>query len=376
MAKRSLMRLATLVGHGAARLATDAVLQGARRFPRRIQDLDAGTVSRIMGRRVASVSALDGEAGTSSRARLALTGDDVPGSVFVKMSGATAATRMLGELARLGETEVRFYRQLAPELGHVVPKSCGSQWDPLTGRYVIVLEDMAIAPCEFPDTLHPLDTDKMALLVEVLGHLHGTFWGRLPEKPGSGRRFGWLWSPSADPSVSLTPHLMRLSARRLADRTSIPVDAGRFIWQNFEAATAVVDAGPHTVLHGDSHPGNTYFRNGRAGLFDWQVVRRGHPSRDLAYTLVLGMTTADRQASQRELIDVYRKSLAANGGPELDRDDLWNRYRQAAAYAYVAPLCTAGLGGLQTEEIALEGLKRALAALDDLETVVALQKSL
>ena len=55
-----------------------------------------------MGLRVESVSILDGEAGTSSRARLALSGDDVPASVFVKLSAATAATRMLGELADLG----------------------------------------------------------------------------------------------------------------------------------------------------------------------------------------------------------------------------------------------------------------------------------
>ena len=106
-----------------------------------------------------------------------------------------------------------------------------------------------------PRTLNPLDNDKMALLVEVLAHLHGTFWGRLPETPSGEGQFGWLWPPSADPSVPLTPHLMRLSARRLADRTPIPVDAGRFIWENFQAATAVVDEGPHTVLHGDSHPG-------------------------------------------------------------------------------------------------------------------------
>lgn len=28
-----------------------------------------------------------------------------------------------------------------------------------------------------------------------------------------------------------------------------------------------------------------YFRDGKAGLLDWQAVRRGHPSRELAYTL-------------------------------------------------------------------------------------------
>lgn len=100
------------------------------------------------------------------------------------------------------------------------------------------------------------------------------------------------------------------------------------------------------------------------------------PSREIAYTLVTSMTTADRQAGERDLLDAYRKALAASGGPELDRDELWNRYRQGALYAYVAALITAGLGGMQTENIALEGLRRGVAALDDLDTVAALQKAL
>ena len=104
---------------------------------------------------------------------------------------------------------------------------------------------------------------------------------------------------------------------------------GRFLWENFQAITEVIDAGPHTVLHGDAHPGNTYFRDGRAGLLDWQVVRRGHPARDLAYTMVLGMPTDDRRAVERDLLDTYRQALAAGGGPDFDRDDLFTRYRQA-----------------------------------------------
>jgi hypothetical protein len=371
-----LMRLAAHVGHGLQRLATDAALGAVRSFPRRIEDIDATVLSRIMGRRVTSVSIIDGETGTSSRARLALTGEDVPESVFVKTSAADATTRMLGELARLGETEARFYQRLAPELGSVVPRSYGSGFDPVTGRFVVVLEDMTNSPCEFPDTLNPLDNDKMALLVGVLAHLHRTFWGRLPEKPGGDGQFGWLTPPSGDPSIALTPSVMRLSARRLADRTSIPIEDGRFVWEHFRAATRLIDDGPHTVLHGDSHPGNTYFRDGRAGLLDWQVVRRGHPARDLTYTLVLGMTTTDRRAIERDLLEVYRQALAAGGGPELDRDDLWTRYRQAVTYAFVSPLTTAGLGGMQAENIALEGLKRAVAALNDLETVAAIQKAL
>lgn len=129
-------------------------------------------------------------------------------------------------------------------------------------------------------------------------------------------------------------------------------------------------------MHGDAHPGNLYFRDGQAGLLDWQAVRRGHPSRELAYTLVTSMTTENRRESQRDLLDVYRRALAAAGGPELDRDDLWDRYRQGALYPYVATLITAGMGGMQVEDIALKGLERSLEALDDLDTVAVLKKAM
>ena len=108
---------------------------------------------------------------------------------------------------------------------------------------------------------------------------------------------------------------MRLSAKRLAEKTYIPVENGRFVIENYPAAVRLIDAGPQTVLHGDSHPGNVYFRDGKAGLLDWQVVKRGHPTRDLVYSLVTGMTTEDRRANQHELLDVYRAALAANGVP-------------------------------------------------------------
>jgi hypothetical protein len=36
--------------------------------------------------------------------------------VFVKMPAQTVATRLMGEMGRLAETETRFYSQLAQEL--------------------------------------------------------------------------------------------------------------------------------------------------------------------------------------------------------------------------------------------------------------------
>ena len=358
-----------LVAHlsrGMQRVATDAVIGRIRSLPRSINDLDAQALSAIMGRDVASVSIIGGDAGTSSRARLALTGDGVPDSVFVKMPAETVATRLMGELGRLAHTEVMFYRELAPKLTGL-PVCHGSAFDSLTGRFVLILEDLAVDPCVFPDTLHPLDRDQAAAIVELLATVHAAFWGRPP---------GWVYSASGDTTSLLTGPLLNTSARRLAERTDIPVDDGRFIIDHYRAVARLIDRQPNTVMHGDAHPGNVYFRDGQAGLLDWQAVRRGHPGRELSYTLVTGMTTSDRQSCQRELLDVYRRALAAAGGPELGADDLWLRYRQGALYAYVAPLITAGMGGMQDENIALEGVRRGVAALSDLETVAALRLSL
>jgi Ser/Thr protein kinase RdoA (MazF antagonist) len=369
--------LAAHLGRGVGRVATDAVVGGRLGLPRTVEDIDAAALSKVMGTTIRSVRVLCSDAGTSSRARLVLTGKDAPESVFVKVAAQTAATRLMGELGRLGHTEVRFYSQLAPQVTGV-PDCYGAAFDPWTGRYLLVLEDLPAESCEFPDTLHPLSPDNASLIVQLLAQLHATFWDRLPR---DGRRpLGWLYTPSGDVTSLLTGSLMNTSIKRLAERTTIPVDIpvdrGRFIADNYRAVAALIDTPPHTVMHGDAHPGNMYFYGGKAGLLDWQAVRRGHPSRELAYTLVTSLTPEDRRATQRDLLDDYRRALEAAGGPDLDRDDLWRRYRQGALYAYVAPLITAGMGGMQVEDIAMEGLRRGVAALDDLETIAALKSSL
>lgn len=364
--------LAVHLGRGVARVTADATLRGARSFPRRVADLDAATLSGIMGRTVTSVVLIGGTGGTTTRARLALTGDGVPESVFVKMVAATLDTRLIGELGRLAETEVRFYEQLSSEVTGA-PRCHGYAIDSVTGRFVLVLEDLAATPCAFPDTMHPLSTAEASRIVELLARLHATFWGRLPDSRGG--PLSWLYSASQDRTVPLVPAMLRVSARRLKS-TDITVEDGRFIIERYPVIARLIDTGPHTVLHGDSHPGNTYFRDGGPGLLDWQAVRRGHPARDLSYTLITGMTPTDRAAAERDLLDEYRRVFIAAGGPELDRAELWERYRQAAAYAYVAALATAGLGGMQAEDIALAGLRRSVTALNDLDTVALLDKAL
>ncbi len=366
--------LAAHLGRGFRRVGATAVLGRRQRLPRTPADLTPAVLSGLLGREVSTVSVIDGDAGTSSRAKLALTGNGVPASVFVKLPAETAATRLMGELGRLADTEVRFYQQLAAEVPGV-PACYASTFDPRTGGYVLVLEDLTVDACEFPDTLHPLSSEQAGQVVELLAGVHATFWDRLPAEEGRGP-LGWIYSTSGDCTSLLTGSLLKTSSKRVAERSDIPVANGKFIDENYRAVATVMDRPPHTVLHGDAHPGNVYFRNGKAGLLDWQAVRRGHPSRELAYTLITAMRTEDRRTHQHDLLDRYRDALAAAGGPVLGREDLWTRYRQAALYGYIAPLITAGMGGMQEDGIAMEGARRGVAALEDLETVTALKEAL
>src|SRR5436305_4952313 len=94
----SVVGLAAHVGNGVGRVTADAVLGARLGLPRAVHDIDAAVLSKVMGTTVRSVRIMSSDAGTSSRARLVLTGKDVPESVFVKLAAKSPATRLMGEL--------------------------------------------------------------------------------------------------------------------------------------------------------------------------------------------------------------------------------------------------------------------------------------
>ena len=120
-----LLRTPSRVALEVGRLAVDALPRPGR-LPRSTADLDAATLSRVLGRHVDSVSVLDGTSGTTDRSRLAVEGRDLPGSVFVKMAATDAGTRLFGGLARLGAVEIGFYRDLRPGLAIEAPEVLGT----------------------------------------------------------------------------------------------------------------------------------------------------------------------------------------------------------------------------------------------------------
>ena len=315
-------------------------------LPRTLDGVDPALLSRLLGRTVTSVERLDGTEGTTDRVRLALTGDDVPASVFVKTASHAAGTRLFGGLAGLGENEVRFYRDVRPTLSAEAPSAYAVSFDAVTGRFLLVLEDLAARGARFADTLTPLTPDEAAGALDTLRQVHAT-------TPPS-----WALRNSEDPMIGVVSRALGPLSRKV-DPDLKPPDAA-WVLRDYRAVARALDAGPLTLLHGDPHPGNLYLVDDRVGLLDWQVVRRGNRMRDVTYLLVLGLTPEDRAAHEKQLLAHYTS------------DDVWEHYRRFVAYVYVATTFTSGLGGLQGASIADEGLRRAVRALEELETLSAL----
>ncbi|UGT40207.1 ecdysteroid 22-kinase family protein [Nocardia yamanashiensis] len=344
-------------------------------LPRRAAQIDAGYLSRLLGTRIEAVERLDVTAGTTDRARLRLHGADssLPATAFVKTAPTAAGPRLFTRLAGLGRNECGFYRAVRPGLRIETPEVLGIDHDPRLERFTIVIEDLTARAARFTDAAADMSPADAALVVRTLAGLHATHWDspRLTDTRAGG--LGWITTGARDPMLPLIRRAMAGSARLLARRQpELLPRAGERILRRFGAVTAELDAGPHTVLHGDPHPGNVYFTDAAAGLLDWQVLRRGDGIRDLTYFLVFALSTEDRLAHTPELLAVYLEELARRGGPRQHPADVRRRLRAHAAYAYASIAFTAVFAGLQSDTIARSGLRKAARAVEDLDTAAAL----
>ncbi|MCW2786920.1 MAG: Phosphotransferase enzyme family protein [Marmoricola sp.] len=359
---------AVSLGRELRRFAVD-LLPSSSALPASAADLDAATVSTLIGRAVRSCEPVGGSTGTTDRCILRLTGAGVPQTVFVKSAARDVGTRLFGGLARLGEVEVGFYRDLRPSLDLEAPEVLGTRFDRRTGRFAVVLEDLAARGASFVDTRTPFSADQAAAGLSTLASLHGATTGRtdLPS---------WLTTNAADALLPLVGSVLgrlgRSAGRR--DPTLVAV-GGHGLLAGYRRWADVLDRDAFCVLHGDPHPGNVYLLGDQVGLLDWQAVRRGHGLRDATYQLVLGLETGVRRELERDLLAHYCAELVRYGGPALSAEAAWTAYRQMAGYVYVAATFTSGLGGLQGVEIADTGLRRSVAAVEDLGTVALLAAS-
>lgn len=328
----------------------------------------------LPGAVVDSVAVVMRDDGTNRRARLSLTYRTGTGPATVFVKAVDPDHRFLIKLTSGLLHEPRLFNSKV-ELPLEHPLVYAAVIDEDAEDFVLVMEDLTARGADPRDATRPLTVDQAADGVRGLARMHGRFWGRRVAVP----ELDWLepfvpWEGMG--AAPLPAALERLGADAPASVHALTIE--QLIEDVWKPYIRTLTVGPPTLLHGDAHVGNTYLvadaqGGDTVGFLDWQVARRGNFSLDLGYFLQGAITTEDRRAHERGLLDEYRGALGLPADEMPSPEEIWLRYRASVAHGLTLWLCTASAGELwQRPDIALALAQRYSAAYEDLQTAAAL----
>lgn len=318
----------------------------------------------------------EGVASTADRLVLDLsygTPTDLPRRMVLKTMLATPHAP-----SAMYENEVRFYRELRDDLGIETPAVYASSFDRASGRFGLLLEDLTERGARFPSALDPVSLDEVRAILGHLATLHAHFW----DSPRFAGDLSWVDTPltggMADVFQGIGLELIEDQVARNPFKQELIAPLGRSLHEMWELLWRVQRRhceAPTTLLHGDTHLGNTYLLpGGRGGLLDWQLMMRGSWAHDVIYLLVTALAPEVRRAHQHDLLGEYLEQLATAGVPDVPSpDDAFDQCRAAALWGLVIGwlICPPENYG---QPITEANIARAVTAVQDLDTFAAIEE--
>ncbi|MBL0925306.1 MAG: phosphotransferase [Sphingomonadaceae bacterium] len=351
--------------------------------PLRARDITAEWLNAAL-RRVGSpwqidrVTIEDEESGTASRARLRLQGSGagLPKTMFVKLAPVHIPTLVHTTAMGLGEAESRFYNEIRPRLQLRAPKTYYADSDRRSGRYIIVMEDLADRDVTFCRVPVPTNIDTAREAVRQLALLHAPFW-RSREFEDN---LAWVPIRESLEEVRMERALFYLSEGRTLKRfaglaADEVVARSANVYRYRHQLMRHWQQGPQTLMHGDCHLSNWYMLDGQPCLADWQVVQRGQGIRDVSFFMIMSLSIEDRRQYQEELLELYVGELNAAGITEATMDWAQEGHRSYAIYSWICAMVTGAFGAMQPEPVCRAFVERANAAMLDLGSLRWLEDS-
>jgi hypothetical protein len=287
--------------------------------------------------------------------------DDLPRNVCIK--GILTTT---GAPASASIVETLFYRDLASKVPVRVPPCIHAELNAAGDNGVIVMQDIIHGGATFLSALKPFTPDETRESLEQIALLHAATWQgtTLYDQP---------WIPRFLDQIGARPIMPPEALQAMLDGPKgdpLPTnvkDASR-LQNGLQALAAQIRERPACLVHGDAHAGNIYLDAQGYGLVDWQILQKGEWAQDVAYHIAAVLSPEDRRLHERALLDHYRDRLRALGGPDLQADEAWTRYRAAMVYGYFLWTITQKV----EPAITLEFVRRLGLAVADLETYAVL----
>jgi hypothetical protein len=334
--------------------------------------MTAALQSRLPGVKVGGVELVMNDDGSNRRARFRLsyaqgTG---PETVFLKAHDADNRVTHL----RNGNlwNEARLFAS-GVEIPADTPLVYKAVVDLLGLDFLLVMEDIRQRGADPRDATRPMTPAQVARGLQGMARYHSRYWG---VSPATHPKLAWLqtWAPTEGWKSGLRRFIPRgLERGQPVLPPAVAGMSGEQVVEQWARYVATLAADPVTLIHGDTHVGNTYvLPDGDVGFLDWQVVRRGAWHQDVGHFLGSALTVEDRRRHERELLEAYRTALDVPEAERPSAEAAWLTYRTTPIYGLAIWLSTLGTDGWQAREICLALAERFAAAFVELETLEAL----
>ena len=236
------------------------------------------------------------------------------------------------------DSEVQFYRQLAPSIAAPPVVRCLAAVQDFDTN-ILVLEDLR-ASHDHPVWPLPPSSADCERAVAALAQIHAQWW----ESPALGHAIGKLHTHE-----SLTGMVHGVAAHLPAFMdgfgASLTLEARKTYERVFSSTLKpwlrITDPHALTIIHGDAHTWNFLFpRSGEGAAFviDWQLWHVDVGARDLAYLIALHWYPSQRRELEQSLLRHYHEQLMTHGVKNYSFDELWLDYRRGAVRNLTMPI--------------------------------------
>jgi thiamine kinase-like enzyme len=255
-----------------------------------------------------------GFAAALARVFLTYEGEDpsAPSTLIAKFASAAANTRaFLNEFDAYGH-EVMFYTEIGERAGIPIPRCFYAARDATSGDFVLLLEDLA--PADPGDQIRGATREQTEVVVRRIAEFHARFWDSQEL-----RQTQWFWADIDRARVrEIYREGLTLFRKEARDRHPLLVEMAENIglmlpYLSLEIAPSTRGI---TLIHGDLRLGNVLYpapAGGRFALLDWQGVKAGRGSQDIANWLALSVDADERRACEMEMLRLYHRTLRECG---------------------------------------------------------------
>ncbi len=313
-------------------------------MPLKVEQIDREWLTAALRVNAPGVTVLDFELvdvihATSTSVKLRLEMDEagkkagIPEIVFVK-GGFEEHSR---ELAFMHTIEALGYRDLLPGAGLNTPECYFADVDEEGAQAIVIMEDLTLRGGQFGHLRITRNQDEVAQGLSLLAAYHSRTW----DSPvfGPDHEYGWVLQTTPFETEAygdrLTPegHKKYMALPRAAAASTYFQDLDWIIDARRRIA-AFSETTPHSILHGDPHPGNVFFQdNGNVAFFDI-VPRRGPAMFEAAYHITLSLDPMDRPHWEKDLVRHYLAELKAHGVNPPSFEDAMFQFGVYLAEAY------------------------------------------